>query len=240
MTHSACRRPMPIGIVSRMKPSDRPNVSNNWVATQLQGTELQATQPQGAQLLGSALQEIALQGTQLQKTSQEGTARQGTAPQGKTPTAARERRDRADRRRRVWWSVVYGSFNPRRRRPRRLLDDSRFHSLDWHAAHLLAVAMGILFLSVADAFMTVTLLSGGAVEMNPIMAVVVSKNAALFAGLKMAMTGLGVTLMVFLARYRFMRVVRVEVVLYAVLGAYVGLLGYEFWMLRQLIDIPGL
>lgn len=87
--------------------------------------------------------------------------------------------------------------------------------------------------------MTVTLLSGGAIEVNPVMAAVVYKSTALFAALKMAMTGSGVMLMVFLARYRFMRVVRVEVVMYAILVAYVGLLGYEFWMLRELIEIPG-
>jgi Domain of unknown function (DUF5658) len=162
----------------------------------------------------------------------------GNAPN--VPVSASDRRDRPDRRLRVWWSVVYGSFNPRRRRPPRRLNDSRYHSLDWHAAHLLAVAIGILLLSVADAFMTITLLSGGAVEVNPVMAVVVYKSAALFAGLKMAMTGMGVMLMVFLARYRFMRVVRVEMVLYAVLVAYVGLMGYEYWMLRELFDIPGL
>jgi hypothetical protein len=153
--------------------------------------------------------------------------------------ASRDRRDLADRRRRVWWSVFYGSFKPRRRSPPRRLDDSRFHSLDWHAAHLLAVAMGILLLSVADALMTVTLLSGGAIEINPVMAAVIYKSAAWFAGLKMALTGTGVMIMVHLARYRFMRVVRVEVVLYGVLAAYVGLLGYEFSMLREFIHIPG-
>ena len=42
--------------------------------------------------------------------------------------------------------------------------------------------------------------------------------------------------MVMLARYRFMRMVRVDVVMYAVLVAYSVLLGYEFWMLRKLID----
>ena len=42
----------------------------------------------------------------------------------------------------------------------------------------------------------------------------------MFAALKMAMTGVGVMLMVFLARYRFMRLLRVEWVLYGVLIAY--------------------
>jgi hypothetical protein len=37
--------------------------------------------------------------------------------------------------------------------------------------------------------------------------------------------------MVFLARYRFMRVIRVELVLYAVLTVYAWLIGYEIWML---------
>lgn len=116
----------------------------------------------------------------------------------------------------------------------------RFHTLDWHASHLLAVAMAIVLLSAADAFMTVTLLQGGAVELNPVMAAAVYRSATLFATLKMAMTGGAVVLMVYLARYRFMRVVRVELVLYCVLVGYAVLLAYEFWMLRALIDIPGL
>ena len=88
--------------------------------------------------------------------------------------------------------------------------------------------------------MTVTLLSRGAVEVNPVMAAVVYDSAAVFAALKMAMTGAGVMLMVFLARYRFMRVVRVEVVLYAIFVAYVALLGYEYWMLPERFTLPGL
>jgi hypothetical protein len=152
------------------------------------------------------------------------------------PGSDGERRDRSDRRGRVWWSVLYGNFRPRRRRPPRRLTDSRFHSLDWHSPHLLAVAIGILLLSVADALMTVTLLSGGAVEVNPIMAAVVYRGAAVFASVKMAMTGLGVMVMVVLARYRFMRVVRVDIAMYAVLVFYAVLLAYEYRMLGRLVD----
>jgi Domain of unknown function (DUF5658) len=147
-----------------------------------------------------------------------------------------ERRDRPDRRRRLWWSVVYGSFNPRRRRPSRRTDESRYHGLDWHSANLWAVSVAILILCVADAFLTVTLMSGGAVEVNPVMALFVGNNVAVFAGLKMAVTGIGILLLVFLARYRFMRLVRVDVILYCVLIAYVALLFHEIGMLRQLGD----
>jgi len=143
-----------------------------------------------------------------------------------------ERRDRSDRRNRVWWSIWYGNFNPRRRSPSRRLDDSRFHSLDWYSSHLLAAAIGILLLSVMDAFMTLVLLEGGADEVNPIMGVLIYRNVAMFAALKMGMTSVGIILMVILARYRFLRVLRVAWALYGVLFAYASLIGYELLLLK--------
>jgi len=143
-----------------------------------------------------------------------------------------ERRDRPDRRRRLWWSLLYGNFQPRRRRPARRFDDSRFHSNDWYSAHLLAVAIGILVLCALDAFLTVNLLVNGAEEINPVMEVLLGRGVAVFTALKMGMTGVGTLLMVFLARYRFMRVVPVQSVLYGVLLAYIALICYETWMVR--------
>ena len=151
---------------------------------------------------------------------------------------ATDRREHVDRRRRVWWSVVYGNFNPRRRAPPRRLDQSHYHSVDWHSPHLLAVAIGILLLSVVDAFMTLILLQGGADEVNPIMALVVYRSVAVFAALKMALTSLGVVFMVFLARYRFMRRLPVGWVLYGVLIAYTSLIGYEIHMFKSSFELP--
>lgn len=93
-----------------------------------------------------------------------------------------------------------------------------------------------MLLSAADAFLTIILLSNGADEVNPIMAALVYRSAAAFAALKIGMTAAGVVFMVFLARYRFMRVLRVEVMLYSVLVAYFCLIGYELWMLKARID----
>lgn len=146
-----------------------------------------------------------------------------------------ERRARPDRRQRIWWAFLYGSIRPRRRSGRRT-DDGRFQATDWHGAHLWAVSVGILILSVVDAFLTITLMSGGAIEANPIMAAVMGHDIGTFAILKIAMTGVCVMLMVFLARYRFMRVVRVEVLLYGVLLTYLFLVGHELGMLRVLAD----
>ena len=84
-----------------------------------------------------------------------------------------------------------------------------------------------------DAFLTLLLLQGGAVaEVNPIMAALLYRSVAVFAALKMAVTSLSLILMVVLARYRFMRLLRVEWVLYGVLIAYMSLIGYEVWMLK--------
>jgi hypothetical protein len=157
--------------------------------------------------------------------------REGTA--ALPPAWGFDRRNRTDRRHRVVWSILYGSFNPRRRRPARRLNDSRFHPIDWYSAHLLAVSVGILLLSAADAFLTAILLLHGADEVNPIMALLVYRSVAVFAALKMAMTGTSIVGLVFLSRYRFMRVLRVELVLYAVLVVYAWLIGYEIWMLKS-------
>jgi Domain of unknown function (DUF5658) len=154
----------------------------------------------------------------------------GTAT--RPPNWTEERRERADRRRRVWRAVWYGGFNPRRRSPPRRLDDSRFHLLDWYSAHLLAVSVAILLLSAADAFLTGILLLNGAGELNSVMGALLYRSVALFTAIKMAMTGVGIVFLVFLARYRFMRLIRVELVMYGVLLVYVWLIGYEIWMLK--------
>jgi hypothetical protein len=153
-----------------------------------------------------------------------------------SPSEETDRRGRTDRRRRVWWAIIYGSFKPRRRRPPRRSAEPKFHSLDWHSPRLLAVSISILLLSVADAFMTVTLMAAGASEVNPVMAAFVYQSAAAFAAVKMLLTGVGVMLMVALAQYRFLRVVRVETVMHFLLIGYVTLLGYELWMMRSVIE----
>jgi hypothetical protein len=162
--------------------------------------------------------------------------REGTA--ARPPAWGFDRRNRTDRRHRVFWSVIYGSFSPRRRRPARRLNDPRFHPIDWYSAHLLAVSIGILLLSAADAFLTAILLLHGADEINPIMAMFVYRSVAMFAAFKMALTGISIVGLVFLSRHRFMRVLRVELVLYAVLVVYVGLIGYEIWLLKGSSGLP--
>jgi len=39
-----------------------------------------------------------------------------------------------------------------------------------------------------------------------------------------------------MSRHRFMRLIRVDVVMYLVLATYVSLIGYELWLLRRPLE----
>jgi len=86
-----------------------------------------------------------------------------------------------------------------------------------------------------DAFLTLLLLYDGAAEVNPVMAALIYRSTATFTALKMGLTSVGIVLMVFLARYRFMRLIRVDLAMYGVLLIYVWLVLYEIWMLKTIL-----
>jgi hypothetical protein len=144
-----------------------------------------------------------------------------------------DRRDRRERRLRHFWSLLYGSFNPRRRGARR---SHQHHSqfVDWHDAHLLGVALAILLLSSIDAFLTLNLLTHGAQEINPMMAGLLH-DVRMFAAVKMGLTGLGVVTLVVLARCRVFGRLRVDFGLYLSLLGYIALVGYEYSLLYSAV-----
>jgi hypothetical protein len=130
-------------------------------------------------------------------------------------------------------SFLRGGLTPRRRGGRRA--DEQHLPIDWHEPYLLALSVTILLLSVADAFLTLTLIMGGATEANPLLAFVLRDHPHLFAIVKMTLTGLGVLVLVALARTRVFRIMRAGVVLQGVFVAYVALIGYEWWLLHTFL-----
>jgi hypothetical protein len=145
-----------------------------------------------------------------------------------------ERRERRDRRRLTVWSVLYGGLRPRRRVIRREADHS-LPVVDWHEAHLLAIAIGIVLLCCADAFLTLHLLVLGAREANPFMAALIHSDVTMFAAVKMGLTGVGVLVLVLLARCRIFGRFRVVSALYAALAIYCALVTYEVTLLFHLL-----
>ena len=145
-----------------------------------------------------------------------------------------ERRGGSDRRQQPVRSILYGSFNPRRRDPRRE-GDRKLSGVDWHDPQWLAVAMLIVLFSCVDAFLTLTLIDHGAYEVNPFMAPLVGGSALAFSLVKIGLTAGGVVLLTLLARMRAFGRVPVSLLLYTVLLGYGALLVYEFRLLQEAI-----
>ena len=144
-----------------------------------------------------------------------------------------ERRRGPDRRTRVARALVYGSFNPRRLGPRRT-GDHVLGSVDWHHPWWLAIATLILTLCAGDAVLTVVLISRGAYELNPLLAPLVGGSGALFAAVKIGLTGVGVVLLTLLSRVKAFGGIPVALLLYGVLVGYGVLIAYELYLLGRL------
>ena len=141
-----------------------------------------------------------------------------------------ERRRFPDRRRLTFRTFLRSGVTPRRRSGRR--QGERDGVVDWHEPDLLFLALAILLLSITDAFFTVTLLSNGATEVNPLLAYVIQHFPGFFPIFKMTLTGVGVVVLVAMARASVFRIVRVKTVLQLILAGYVAVIAYEAWMLN--------
>lgn len=143
--------------------------------------------------------------------------------------AQAERRNGQERRKLTLKTFMVGAVRGRRRGDRRATD---LYHVDWHEPDLLFLAVTTLMLSVIDAFFTLTLLRHGAMEANPLLDFVLREHPAMFAAIKMLLTGLGVLVLVAAARLQLFRVLRVKTVLQCLLLGYIALFGYEMWLLR--------
>ncbi|MEE8543011.1 MAG: DUF5658 family protein [Gammaproteobacteria bacterium] len=144
-----------------------------------------------------------------------------------------ERRRFPDRRRLTFRTILRSGVTPRRRNGRRRGD--RDGVVDWHEPDLMFLALTILLLSITDAFFTVTLLANGATEINPLLAYVFQHFPAYFPIFKMTLTGVGVVVLVAMARARVFRIVRVKTILQFILAGYVALIAYEVWMMNTVL-----
>ena len=171
--------------------------------------------------------------------AQHGTAGAGAlaaivVPAGDDSAGSRDRRrSQRDRRARLFHSLLYGGLKPRRRRGRREADHHR-PLVDWHGEGLLTSAIVVLLLCVADALLTLQLLTDGATEVNPLMALLVHRGALGFALVKLSLTGAGVLMLVSIARFRVFRQLRVAMFVHAALFGYSVLVAYELWLLNQI------
>ena len=144
-----------------------------------------------------------------------------------------ERRSGIERRNRSLSAYWHGARNPRRRAGRRAAD-TVFPIIDWHSPRVFAWVAGILILCGCDGVMTVMLISNGAVEVNPFMALFVPHSLGWFAAVKLSLTSIGTVILVACSRMKLFRAIPVEIFLALIFLAYVVLVCYELKLLEQL------
>lgn len=143
-----------------------------------------------------------------------------------------ERRSGIERRHHSVAAYWRGALNPRRRAGRRTTDHT-YPIVDWHSPRVLALVMLILGLSTLDGVLTLLLISQGANEVNPVMALFVPHNLGWFAAVKLGLTSLGAAVLVACARMKLFRLFPGELLLYLVVACYVALVGYELFLLEN-------
>lgn len=107
-----------------------------------------------------------------------------------------------------WKTVVFGFLRSRRHTLRRGGDASATY-IDWHHPWLFFLAVGVMLMSVSDAFLTLYSLDRGAIEMNPLMDGLINWNTSGFVALKMVMTAFGLFALIYASRYRLFGRIRV-------------------------------
>jgi Domain of unknown function (DUF5658) len=141
-----------------------------------------------------------------------------------------DNRSNADRRVFSWRTILFGFLRSRRRMFRRSAEVATVFT-DWHHPWLFFLATGIMLLSSLDAFFTLQLLARGAIEVNPFMATALGYGDLAFAASKMLLTGVGILLLVYMARTRFLNVFRTGILLTLFFATYACLVCYQFLLL---------
>jgi hypothetical protein len=141
---------------------------------------------------------------------------------------------RGEDRRNPSLKTLLGALRHQRRRESRRENDHLDSYTDWYGHGPFAATLIIILLCFADAFLTIVLLSKGAVELNGLMDWLIQKDVHTFAVVKMTMTGLALIVLVMHFNFRVYRVVAVRYLLYALVPLYSLLIFHELTMLANI------
>jgi len=130
--------------------------------------------------------------------------------------------------------TLLGSLMHGRRRDSRREDDHLDSYTDWYGHWPFAATLIIILLCFADAFLTIVLLSKGAVELNSLMDWLIQKDTHMFAIVKMSMTGAALVVLVMHFNFRIYKYIAVRYLIYALVPLYSLLIFHELTMLANL------
>ena len=143
--------------------------------------------------------------------------------------ALNNRRGRTERRAPTLKGFLIGCIRCQRRNQRRANCNAHFPT-DWYDTRLFLMALALLFLSIADAAMTLTLLNNGAVEVNPFMNFLLSQSTQAFLYTKLILTSICILVLVAHYHSKLFKTVKVHMLLTFALSIYSTLVIYELFL----------
>jgi len=130
--------------------------------------------------------------------------------------------------------TLWGALTLHRRRKSRREEDLLNSYTDWYGHWPLAATFTIIILCFAAAFLTMVLLSKGAVELNGLMDYLIQKNIQLFTVVKMSVTGAALIILVLHFNFRVYKYIAVRYLIYALVPLYSLLIFHELTMLANI------
>ncbi len=146
------------------------------------------------------------------------------------------RRTGIDRRRQTGFNLRLLVGHGDRRVIRRRQDRDHIFLVDQYSTGLFLVVVGILFLCVIDAALTLFLLNHGAYEVNPLMAYLLNIGPTIFIITKYAIT-MTATFCLFVFRNIVIRKLNLSthILLYVFAWIYVAVVGWELYMVHTVV-----
>ncbi|TNG02627.1 MAG: hypothetical protein EP297_00940 [Gammaproteobacteria bacterium] len=131
-------------------------------------------------------------------------------------------------------NTLMGALFKQRRRLSRRDGDAHNSYVDWYNHWPLVATVLIILMCSIDAFLTLILLSHGAVELNILMDWLIKEDIQTFAIVKMFVTGVALVVLVMHFNFRVYKYVAVRYLIYALVPAYSLLIAHELNMLAQI------
>lgn len=103
--------------------------------------------------------------------------------------------------------------------------------VDRYSPRVRYCCIGLLILSVLDAFFTLRILEKGGVELNPLMNAIIAFDMGWFLFIKITMTASALCVLLIFYHFSWLRVLRVSYIIYGIFVLYAILIQYELYLL---------
>ena len=138
-----------------------------------------------------------------------------------------------DRRHNLRQTAIQSLYKKRRIALRRRGDKRKSVYIDRHDPKTVMLALGIMLMSICDAFFTMRLLSHGSEELNPVLAALIDIDLSLFLFIKFFITGGAVSFLVMHRYHLILNRISGQQLLVFCAVVYMALIAYEINMLRH-------